>query len=159
MYVDNAIDEPSLLRLDPDEKLKQDSIFPNSTLTSPKTIIEIPTKNYVDNILNDPSIIKNTDNVDFNDKYIDYIRWIRVNEVPTWKNDLTPKVYVDNAIRGVIGYVDNLHKINRNRRDLSSFFNDQDNEFDNFKLTNLDSVIVNRDPSSDNKLANKKIRR
>ena len=35
-------------------------------------------------------------------------------------------------------------------------FNDQDNEFDNNKLTNLVSVTVNRGPSSDNELANKK---
>ena len=35
-------------------------------------------------------------------------------------------------------------------------FNDQDNEFDNFKLTNLDSVSVNRNPNLDNELANKK---
>ena len=47
LYVDNAIDEQSLLRLDPDEKInldEQDSIFLNSTLTSPKTMIELPTK-------------------------------------------------------------------------------------------------------------------
>ena len=47
MYVDNAIDESSLLRLDADEKLKldeQDSITLNSSLTLPKTIIELPTK-------------------------------------------------------------------------------------------------------------------
>ena len=63
LYVDNAIrntlDESSLLRLDPDEKLKldeQDSIFLNSTLTSPKTIIEIPTKNYVYYKFVDPSL-------------------------------------------------------------------------------------------------------
>ena len=35
-------------------------------------------------------------------------------------------------------------------------FNDQDNEFDNIKLSNLDSVNVNRTSSSDNELANKK---
>ena len=62
LYVDNAISdaiyEPSLLRLDPDEKLKQDSIILNSTLTSPKTKIELPTKKYVDNKFNDASIIK-----------------------------------------------------------------------------------------------------
>ena len=44
LYVDNAISEPSLFRLNPDEKLKQDSIILNSILTSPKTIIELPTK-------------------------------------------------------------------------------------------------------------------
>ena len=35
-------------------------------------------------------------------------------------------------------------------------FNDQDNEFDNNKLTNLDSVTVNRNPTSDNEVSNKK---
>ena len=72
----DGVDEPSLLRLDPDEKSKldeQDSLIPNSTLTTPKTIKEIPTKSYVDS----------------------------------------------------------LHEINRNRRVLSSVFNDQDNDFDN----------------------------
>ena len=100
-YVDYARDEPSLLRLDPDEKLnldEQDSILLNSTLTLQNTKIELPTKSYVDS----------------------------------------------------------LHESSRNRRDLSSVFNDQYNEFDNNKLTTLDSVTVNRDPSSDNELANKK---
>ena len=100
--VDQAIlhnvDESSLLRLDPEEKLQldeQDSISLNSTLTTSKTIIKLPTKSYVDR----------------------------------------------------------LHESSRNRRDLSSVFNDQDSEFDNNKLTNLDSVSVIRNPSSDNELA------
>ena len=104
-YVDDAlfysVDELSLLRLVPNEKLKldeQNSIILNSTLTSPKTIIELPIKSYVDS----------------------------------------------------------LHEINRNRRDLSSVFNDQDIEFDNNKLTNLDSITVNGKPSSNNDLGNKK---
>ena len=87
--------------MDPYEKLdldEQDSIVLKSTLTSPKTIKEIPTKSYVDS----------------------------------------------------------LHEINRNRRDLSSGYNNRDNEFDNFILTNLDSVVVNRDHSFDNELANLK---
>ena len=53
-------------------------------------------------------------------------------------------------------YVDSLHESSRNRRDLSSVFNDQENEFDNNKLTNLDSVTVNRIPTSDNEVSNKK---
>ena len=53
-------------------------------------------------------------------------------------------------------YVVSLHEINRKRRDLASVFNDQDKEFDNIKLTNLDSVTVNRDPSSENELPIKK---
>ena len=54
-YVDNAksdsADESSLLRLDPDEQSKlneQDSIVLNSTLTSPKNVIDLPNKSYVD---------------------------------------------------------------------------------------------------------------
>ena len=105
IYIDQAISysvaESCLLRLDPDEQLKlneQDSIFPNSTLTSPKTVIELPTK----------------------------------------------------------AYISSLHESNRNRPDLSSVFNDQVNEFDKNKLTNLDSVTVNRKPTSENELSTKK---
>ena len=195
-YVDNAIskaiDESSLLRLYTDEKLTQNTIILNSTLTSPKTIVELPTKNYVDNKFNDSSIIKNVDNVDFNDKDIDNVGWIKVNKWPRDAEHLTPKLYVDNAIHEssllrlhrdeklkldeqdsilldsilippntiieipTKSYVDSLHEINRDRRDLSSVFNDQDNEFDNNKLTNLDSITVNRDPNLDNELSNKK---
>ena len=56
-YVDNAIsysvDESSMLTLDPDEQIKldeEDSIILNSTSTSPKTILELPTKSYVDSL-------------------------------------------------------------------------------------------------------------
>ena len=199
-YVDEAIsdniDESSLLRLDIDEKLTQDTIILNSTLTTPKTILEIPTKNYVDNKFNDSSIIKNTDHVDFNDKILENVHSIKVNSYPILDAQLTPKFYVDNFVldyvdeqsllrldpkgkihygkldsifvnssitspRTIIelptrSYVDSLHEINRDRRDLSSVFNDQDNEFDNNKLTNLDSITVNRDPNLDNELSNKK---
>ena len=176
--------------------MTQDFIILNSTLTSPKTIIELPTKIYNDNKFNDPSIIKNTDHVDFNDKDIDNVHSIKVNSFPTLEEHLTAKIYVDNAIfDGVNGhsllrldpmeklnldeqdsillnstltlpntivelptksYVDSLHESSRNRRDLTSVFNDQDNEFDNNKLTNLDSVSVNRNPTSDNEVSNKK---
>ena len=77
---------------------EQDSILLNSTLTSPKTIIEWPTKSYVDS----------------------------------------------------------LHGNSRNRRDLSSVFNDQDKELNNNNLTNIDSFTVNRNPNSKNELVDKK---
>ena len=176
--------------------MKQDSIILNFTLTSPKTIIEVPTKNCVDRQFNDPSIIKNTDNVDFSDKILDNVKWIKVNSFPTIPEYLTAKIFVNNAIFDGVNehsllrlhpdeklnldeqdsillnstltlpntiielptksYVDSLHETSRNRRDLSSVFNDQDNEFDCNKLTNLDSITVNRDPNLDNELTNKK---
>ena len=63
-------------------------------------------------------------------------------------------------------YVDQFHHENeQSRRDLRlSFYNEevdqvkinQDNEFNDNKLKNLDFIIVNRNPSLDNELANKK---
>ena len=53
LYVDNSINECSLMRIDPDETLdlyNQDSIILISTLTSSKTVIEIPTKAYIDSL-------------------------------------------------------------------------------------------------------------
>ena len=102
LYVDKTItdcvDESSLLRLDTDEKLTQDTIVLNSTLTSPKTIIELPTKNYIDKKFNDPSIIKNIDHVDFNDKILDNVHSIKVSSYPTLEAQLTPKFYVDHFV-------------------------------------------------------------
>ena len=115
----------------------------------------MPTKNYVDSKFKYPSIIKNTDHVDFSAKSLDNVGWVIVNRMPSIEEHLTPKLYVDNFIHDIKSYVDNLNEINRNRRDLSSVFIDQDNEVDNKKLTNLDSVSVNRNPSSDIELANK----
>ena len=140
--------------------------------------------------------MKNTTHVDFNDKNLDNVRFVKVDSIPVVREHLTPKYYVDQAIfysvdelsllrldpndqskldeqdsivlnstltspKTVIelpskSNVDSLHEINRNRRDLSSVFNDQKKELHNEKLTNLDSVTVNRNPSLDNELANKK---
>ena len=66
VHVDQAISKGvgdlSLLRIDPDERLKldeQDSIVLSSSLTLPKSVIKLPTKSFVDQKFNDPSIIKN----------------------------------------------------------------------------------------------------
>ena len=195
----NFVDEPLLLRLDPDEKLRldeQDSIVLNSSLSLPKRVLKVPTKSYVVSTLNDPSIIRNNNQVDFKDKNLDNVRFVKVYSLPAVQLHFTPKFYVDEAIfywldeLSLLGldpdekmkldeqdfiilnstftkpktileiptksYVDSSHETNRNRRDLSPAFNDQDNEFDKNKLTNLDSVTVNRNPNLDNELANKK---
>ena len=79
-----------------------------------------------------------------------------MNTYPFLEENLTRKIYVDNTISDIISYVDTLHEMKGNKRDLSSVFIDQDNEIDKTKLSNLDSITVNRDASSDNELANKK---
>ena len=89
------------MRLDPNEKLKLDeqaSIVLVSALTSPKTINEVPTKNYFDNKFNDPSIIKNNAHVDFDDKSLDNVRFNKANSMPAVREHLKPKNYVDQLI-------------------------------------------------------------
>ena len=87
-YVDGAVvigaNETLLLSIKPDSLSKQyerehiDYIPLDSTVTSPRTTLEIPTKNYVDNKFNDPSIIRNTVHIDLNDRNITNARFIQV---------------------------------------------------------------------------------
>ena len=180
IYVDQAIldgvNEPSLLRVDPDEKLnldEQNSLVLLSNLSLIKTVIKLLTKFYVDVKFNDLSIIRNTAYVNFNNQNLDNVRFLKVNSLPVVCEHLTPKFYVDQTIlfsvhespllildpgeklkldeqdsinlnstltspktiveKPTKSYVDSLHESSRNRRDLSSVFNDQDNEFDEKK--------------------------
>ena len=99
--ISHSVDESSLSRFHPQEKInlhEQDSITLSSSLTSPKKMIYLPYKSFVDS----------------------------------------------------------LHEHNRSRRDLSSLYNNQDDEFDNNEWTNLNSITVNRNPSLDHDLAMKK---
>ena len=171
-------------------------------LPDPISIREAASKNYVDSLFNDPSILKNTEHIDLNDRNITNARFIQVNQLPQIDSHLTAKLYVDNAIdeaslarnnkdndfnnnnltninsitlntqavndNQVIkkAYVDQFHQENeRSRRDLGIDFydessdivkNNQDNDLNDKKLTNLDSITINRNPTSDNEITNKK---
>ena len=170
-------------------------------LPDPFSIREAISKNSVDNLFNDPSIIKNTAKIDLNDRNVTNARFIQVNQFPQIDSHLTAKLYVDNSINEsslvrnnqdndfnnykvtsiytitlnkqaesdneVItkAYVDQFHQENeRSRRDLGINFlnesndlvkNNQDNDPNDNKLTNLNSITVNRNPSSDNELSDK----
>ena len=171
-------------------------------LPDPISIREATSKNYVDNLFNNPSILKNNAHINLNDRNITNARFIQVNQLPQIDSHLTAKLYVDNSIdepslvrnnqdndfgnynltninsitlnkqaendNEVItkAYVDQFHQENeRSRRDVGLHFynesadlvkNNQDNDLNDNKLTNLDSVQVNRNPTSDNELVNKK---
>ena len=154
LFVQKPYLRSSYIESNIEEDIDLKNQFRNKNLLDPVSEREPATKNYIDNKFNDPSI-KNSDHVDFNDKDIDNVGWIKVNKIPAFAEHLTPKIYVDNAIEDIKSATINLHELNRNRTDLSSVFNDQDNEFDNNKLTNLDSFTVNKNPSSDNELSSK----
>ena len=171
-------------------------------LPDPISIREAASKNYVDNLFNDPSIVKNTEHIDLNDRNFTNARFIQVNQWPQIGSHLTAKLYVDNSIDEsslvrnnkdndfgnynltninsitlnkqaenddeVItkAYVDQFHQENeRSRRDLGIDFydesndlvrNNQDNNLNDRKLTNIDSITVKRNPTSDDEQSNKK---
>ena len=116
-------------------------------LPNPIEIYDACNKNYVDNIF------KN--DIDFNDVKLENINTITLNKQAENDNEVITKAYVDR-----------FHQDNeRSRRDLGIDFynesndlvkNNQDNDLNDYKFTNLDSIQVNRKPISDNELSTKK---
>ena len=126
--------------MEPDEKLNLDErgyILLNSTLTSPKTIRELPTKNYVEHNLDDPSKTKNTTHVDFNDKNLDNVRFVKVNSMATVREQLTPQHFVDHAISYWV-YESSLLRIDPDKELKPG---EQDSKFLNFTLTSPKTII------------------
>ena len=176
--------------------------FRIKNIPDPIRIREAASKNYANNLFNDPSIIKNSEQIDLNDRNITNARVIQVNQSPHIDSHLTAKVYVDTEIdqsslvrknqdndfgnynltninsitsntqavndNQVItkAYVDHFHQENeRSRRDLDIDFynessdivkNNQDNAFNDNKLTNINSIILNNNPTDNNHVSNKK---
>ena len=72
-------------------------------LSCPQEISDAVSKSYVDGGLKDPSIKRNTALVDFNDKNLDNVRFVKVKSLPAVREHLAPKFYVD---EGISQYVD-----------------------------------------------------
>ena len=85
-----------------------------NNLPDPISIGEPTPEEYVDNLFNDPSILKNTTHIDLNDRNITNARFIQVNQFSRTDSHLTAKLYVENAID-----------------EPSSVRNNQDNDFGN----------------------------
>ena len=115
-------------------------------------------KYYVDNAISnsvdEPTLVRNNQDNDFNNFNLTNINSIALKTQAVNDNQVITKAYVDQFHQ----------EIERSRRYLSLDFynesndlvkNNQDNNFHANKLTNLDSVSVNGNPSSDNELANK----
>ena len=107
-------------------------------LPDPFSIREAASKNYVDNLFNDPSIVKNTEHIDLNDRNITNARFIQVNQWPQTDSHLTAKLYVYIEI------------------DQSSLYrNNQDKDFNNYNLTNINSITLNKQAENDNEVITK----
>ena len=67
-------------------------------LPDPISIREATSKNYVDNLFNDPIILRNNAHIDLNDGNFTNIRFLQVNQLPQIDSHLTAKLYADNSI-------------------------------------------------------------
>ena len=202
LFVQNPYLRINYLKSNLEEDIDLKNQFRIIILPDPISIRGACSKNYVDNLFNDPSIIKSNAHIDLNDRNITNARFVQVNQLPQIDSQLTAKLYVDNAIddpslvwsnqdkdfgnfnltninsitlnkhaendNEVLrkAYVDQFHQEDeRDRRVLGlSFYieevdivkTNQDNDFKDNKLKNQGSITVNRNPNSDNELANKK---
>ena len=185
-----------------EEEIDLKNQFRIKNLPDPISIREAASKKYFDNLFNDPSIIKNTEHIDLNDRKNTNAIFIQVNRWPQIDSHITAKFYVDTEIdqsslvrnnrdidfinNNLINinsitlntqavndiqvitkaYVDQFHQENEgSRRDLGIDFyiesndlvkNNQNSDLNDKKLTNIDSITVNRNPTSDNEITNKK---
>ena len=96
-------------------------------LPDPISIREAASKNYVDNLFNDSSIIKNSAHIDLNDRNITNAIFIQVNQLPQIDSHLTAKLYVDNSIN-----------------ESSVVRNNKDKDFSGYNLTNINSITLNK---------------
>ena len=124
-------------------------------LPDPINITEVWNKNYVDNSVDETSLVRNNRDNDFGNYNLTNINCIILNKQAQNDNEVITKAYVDQ-----------FHQENeQSRRDLGLDFynessdlvkNNQDNDFNDNKLTNLDSNIINRIPTLDTEVSNKK---
>ena len=122
----------------------------------PQIDSHLTAKLYVDNSIDEISLVRNNQDNDFNNNNLTNINSITLNQQAENDNEVITKAYVDQ-----------FHQENeRSRQDLGIDFynastdlvkNTQDNDLNDNKLINLDCITVNRNPSSDNEVANKKV--
>ena len=202
LFVQKPFLRTNYLEANIEEDIDLKNQYKIKNIPDPISIREAASKNYVDNLFNDPSIVKHDAHIDLNDRNITNCRFLSVNQLPQIDSHLTAKLYVDNSIdesslvrnnrdndfgnynltninsitlnkqaendNEVItkAYVDQFHQENeRSRRSVGLDFynessdlvkNNQDNDLNDNNIINLDSILVNRNPSSDYELANKK---
>ena len=121
----------------------------------PQIDSHLTAKLYVDNATDKPCLNRNIQDSDYNFYNLTNINSITLNTQAVNDNQVITKTYVDQ-----------FHNDNeRRRRDLGlSFYdesrdllkNNQEKDLNDKKLTNVDSITVNRDPTSDNEVSNKK---
>ena len=157
-YVDNKFNDPSIIKNNAHIDLNDRNIT-NARFIQVNQLPQIDSpltaKLYVDNAINEATLVKNNQDNDFSNYNLTNVISITLNKQAENDNEVITKAYVDQ-----------FHQENeRSRRDLGIDFydessdlvkNNQDNDLNDNKLTNIDSITVNRNPTSDNELSTKK---
>ena len=121
----------------------------------PQINSHLTAKLYVGNSIDEPSLVGNYQYNDFNNNNLTNTNSITLNARAVKDNQVITKVYVDQ-----------FHQENeQSRRDLGIDLydesndlikNNQDNDFNENKLIIKDSITINRNPTADNEVSNKK---
>ena len=119
-----------------EEDIDMENQFGIKSLPDPIGIREPASKLYVDNKFNDPPMIKNTAHVDFIDKNLDNVRFVKVSSSPAVAEHLTAKYYVDQAVSNSV-------------HETTLIRNNEDSNFDKFGLTNINSNTSNTEAIHD----------
>ena len=124
-------------------------------LPDPINVRDACNKNYVDTLFNDSSLIKNNKDNDFGNYNLSNINSTTLNKQAENDNEVITKAYVDQ-----------FHQENeRSRRDVGLDFynestdlvkNNQDNNLNDYKITNINLITINNNPIDDNHVTNKK---
>ena len=121
----------------------------------PQIDSHLKAKLYVDTEIDQSSLVRNNQHNDFGNYNLTNINNITLNTQAENDNEIITKAYVDQ-----------FHQENeRSRRDLGIDFsnesddivkNNQDNDLNDKKLTNINSITINNNPTDDNHVSNKK---
>ena len=121
----------------------------------PQIDSHLTAKLYVDNSIDESSLVRNNKDNNFGNYNLTNINSITLNKQAENDNEVITKAYVDQ-----------FHNDNeRNRRDVGlSFYNEevdlvknnQDNDFNDNKLTNINSITINKSPTDNDHVSNKK---
>ena len=112
-------------------------------------------KLYVDNAINEESLVRNNQDNDYNNNNLTNINSFTLNTQAVNDNHVITKAHVDQFDQ----------ETERSRRDLGTdcynessdiVKNNQDNDLNDNKLTNINSFTINNNPADDNNVSNKK---
>ena len=157
-YVDYLFNDPSIRKNTAhidlnDRNITNDRFIQVNQL--PQIHSQLTAKLYVHNAIDEVSFVRNNQDNDFNNYNLFNLNSITLNKQAEIDNEVITKAYVDQFYQ----------EKERSRRDLGIDFydesndlvkNNQDNDLNDKKLSNIDSITVNRNPSSDNEVAKKK---